>query len=66
MPRKPKKPTPLQALEAKVAALQARVEYYESTRKDFARALGELMMGTFVSPDEAAEIARDAVSERIW
>lgn len=62
MPKLSKKQIAANQLER----LTKRNEYLEGVIKDFQRAFGELMLGVFVSPDEAAEIARDAVSERIW
>lgn len=56
----------LAAAEREIANLEMKVETMESQRTELREAIVDLLSGVFVSKDEAEEIARDAVSERIW
>lgn len=54
------------SLKAELAREQAKVVHLRGKITALQAAFQELMAGIFVTEEEAAEIARDAVSERIW
>lgn len=56
----------LKSVEAELAREKLKTEHLREKITAVQKAFGALFEGIFVSTDEATEIARDAVSERIW
>lgn len=54
------------SLQAEITKLTAQRDMYKSQIDDIKTIFGLLLSDVFVGEDVAAEIARDAVSERIW
>lgn len=61
----PKRRTLKQADE-ELARMTKKYEFVRAQLTAIQSAFSDVFQGVFVSADEAAEIARDAVSERIW
>lgn len=65
MPGKSKKRSLKQA-ELVISQLKEKIARMSDHRDTLREALVDLLDDVFVGKDEAGEIARDAVSERIW